>query len=374
MKGRRKMKKKIFLLAVVLLVIIAQMGFVNAADGAQGEFVYDNVAITTKVTTGTGTTLPTQSITYTFTQVTTDASVDALATTAHAISPITIALNTLSSPTNSNNSDEYTYLSTLTINPATFPHAGVYEYDVRCTTADSNGLDVNIGNDEYVLKIYIKNGVSALELGGITVADATQKVNAASGAANDFIFEHKYVKSAPVTITNQIEGLYANKTEDFTYNIEITVPSVADPTTIANQIKELQDVDASKVTIDNGVIKITGITLGDDDTLSLGDIPVGASVKVVDSGKNLYTPSYTYNSGNSSSGTKSQPLTVTQPVVDTTGANFVFTNTFDDTTTTPITGLILSNLPYILLVTISLFGIIILVIADKKRKEKLNNN
>ena len=64
-----------------------------------------------------------------------------------------------------------------------------------------------------------------------------------------------------------------------------------------------------------------------NETFDLPNLPVGTQISVTETGKPLYTPSYTFNSQNGGTGTKGSNLTATHDVDQTNGAIFVFTNT-----------------------------------------------
>jgi hypothetical protein len=278
-------------------------------------------------------------------------------------------------------------------------------YTVRITVA--NTTDGQYG-DLFIETITVE---TCLDAAGDEI-EVTAKVDPAPGDTNSFTFINYYTvtnentdptdpDSWTLAVSGDVAGGLANKSQYFPYSVTVnalTLPGVTGTTYKAYVVTEGTEENTYAVVNGDTEIGTDDNTEGGDDyfnfesgtprqlSLKPGQLlvfiglPVGSTYTAVDvlSGAgspyntapfNLYTASGTAN-GLEISGTPDlgQSLsTGSKPIVAGTGASAsaaVFTNTREET---PVTGVILNNLPYAGLILLALAGLALFA-ASKARK------
>lgn len=257
-----------------------------------------------------------------------------------------------------------------------FPHAGVYEYKVKETNEEDPTPNQTYDNfiydqKEYTLKIYVKNTENdALEIAEFKISD--QEGNKEDSLA----FENIYKKrgnadgDASLTITKETTGTYADKTKDFSFTITIWPSS----TETGEDINYTGNIGTNKITVPADGKTAVEFSLSDGDSLVFTELPAGTHYLVTEKGaQDGYTPSVYVTENNV---VTVQAKTAADSVdLASNGENdannlvgegensVVFTNTYQDIIPT---GIILNNLPFVILIGAAAAGFIAYVVVRRK--------
>ncbi len=258
---------------------------------------------------------------------------------------------------------------------AAFPHAGVYAYIITETAGANTGLDGNAaGSDsltyddqEYLMRVYVVNGQSGLEIQGITVENESgQKVG-----RPDILFTNTYVETAEaLKVKKQVAGSGGDRTKQFNFTVNFSAPSTIgtmadgsawDPTTINVTRK-----NASEQSITTNVtVNASGtatFTLAHNEEISFANLPVGATYTVQETGLagTGYTPSgqavQNAETRDALVGTRDRDFISNSAFVGENDNSYTITNTADDIT---ITGLVMNYLPVILLAVLAIAAVMV---------------
>lgn len=239
-------------------------------------------------------------------------------------------------------------------------HAGEYVYTV--TESKENPIsNVTYDTSSYTLRVYVINGTNGLEIEKITAEGA-------NGKTNKILFTNTYAKNdATLTIEKNTEGDYADKTRKFDFEITFTKSPMSDQTTFTGTI------GAQSVEYTAGQTKT--FKLADGEKLVFNNLPVGTTYMVKElAATDGYTPKVTV--------VENKTTTVTNKTVQETEAldtlkengknNLVgenenkvtFTNTYKDVA---VTGIVMNNLPFILLVAVAIVAFVSLAVIKRRR-------
>ena len=242
----------------------------------------------------------------------------------------------------------------------TWPHAGEYVYTV--TESKENPIsNVTYDNTSYRLRVYVINGTNGLEIEKITAEKANVKTA-------KILFTNTYAKNnATLTIEKNTTGTYADKTRKFDFEITFTKSPMSDQTTFTGTI------GAQSVEYTAGQTKT--FKLADGEKLVFNNLPVGTTYMVKElAATDGYTPKVTV--------VENKTTTVTNKTVQETEAldtlkengknNLVgenenkvtFTNTYKDVA---VTGIVMNNLPFILLVAVAIVAFVSLAVIKRRR-------
>ena len=241
--------------------------------------------------------------------------------------------------------------SSLGLDTANFPHAGVYEYtitEVADTYLEAANEEVVYSTEEYKLLVYVANdGEGGLEVVSVTAEDNTgvkqAKIN----------FTNVYRKDAALTISKVTEGEYADKTKEFDFTITLTRAATEDSSEMTVNAKLGDQV----VPVTYGVPY--SFKLADGDSLVFDSLPAGTRYTVTEVGvEDGYTPSYVLTENGqekpSVKGAEADDLAVENALVGENSNSVVFTNTEGSIV---VTGVIMNNLPFIILIAVAVAGI-----------------
>ena len=240
-------------------------------------------------------------------------------------------------------------------------HAGEYVYTV--TESKENPIsNVTYDNTSYTLRVYVINGTNGLEIEKITAEKA-------NGKTNKILFTNTYAKNdATLTIEKNTTGTYADKTKEFNFEITFTKSPMSDQTTFAGKI------GSKPVECTAGTAK--PFTLADGEQLVFHNLPVGTTYVVKElEASDGYTPSVTVVENKTTTLTNK---TVAQEgdALDTlkqdgtknlVGENenkVTFTNTHKGVVPT---GILMNNLPFILLVAVAIVAFVSLAVIKRRR-------
>ena len=249
-----------------------------------------------------------------------------------------------------------------------FPHAGVYEYTVKETAGDAEGITYD--STSYTMRVYVVNkGTGDLEVRDITV----EADEADNGKQDELSFTNTYRKNGSLTITKSTVGDLADKTKDFAFTITFSKSG----TESDNVASYTGKIDAEEVPCKIG--EETTFSLHDGESLVFENLPVGTRYVVTEAAAaDGYTPSVSVIENgvqNATSNATSEENELS--TADVNSSNLVgenenkveFTNTCDDV---PVTGLVLKNLPFLLLIVLPALALI-LPVAAKLRMKKRNH-
>lgn len=161
-----------------------------------------------------------------------------------------------------------------------------------------------------------------------------------------------------LVIKKLVEGDSADKTKDFTFKLTFTKASTDDQGTFVGQ------VGSTSYTFENGKEKT--ITLQHDQSLVFDNLPAGTRYKLVESGSQGYKATASYNENGvirNQTGTASADFTQTSILVGEKTNDNTITNSLPNVTPT---GLLIDNLPFILMIGLGLAGFVVL---SKKRRQ-----
>ena len=161
-----------------------------------------------------------------------------------------------------------------------------------------------------------------------------------------------------LVIKKVVSGATADKSKDFTFKLTFTKASTETSQSITGKIGE-----TSKTFVYG---QETTITLRHDQSLVFDTIPAGTRYKLVETGSQGYTASAAYKENGASknqAGTVSTNFTQDSILVGEKPNDNTITNNLPDVTPT---GLLIDNLPFILMIGLGLAGFVVL---SKKRRQ-----
>lgn len=241
-------------------------------------------------------------------------------------------------------------------------HAGEYVYTVKETKETVE--NVTYDEREYTLRVYVVNDENQLKVQQITAEGQDGKVN-------KIVFKNKYTKNnASLEIGKETVGAYADQTKKFNFKITFTKSPMSDQTTFIGMIGE------TPVECTAGVAK--EFQLGHGEKLVFQrNLPVGTTYVVEEIGAtDGYTP--TVNVIENGTSTVINKTVKENEALDTLKDNnnnlvgenenkVTFTNTYKDVA---VTGIVMNNLPFILLVAVALVAFVSLAVLKRRRMSR----
>lgn len=325
------MKKKIGALLFVVLMMITMTARVSAEEGSTGSA---DISVTKQLVIAEGTEVPDATFSFQVTKKTADAP-DA------TIQDISFT----STDEKGELSDRvYRIFKDSPVQFGTFPHAGVYEYEVKENNTNVEG--VTYSANTYALHVNVVNTDEGnLKISSIVVKKDGEK-------QDKMLFINKYVKRGnQLVISKKTEGTLADRTKTFQFKLMLMQP----PTETADQaVYEATVEDEGGVT---GTVNFTSgveatFTLRHGQKLTFTDLPAGTRYIVTEVGvEDRYVPSVLVTENGTArpvqNGGDAIDLSVNSALVGQNGENSaVFTNTYQET---PVTGLFTDNLPFLLM-------------------------
>jgi len=234
----------------------------------------------------------------------------------------------------------------------TFPHAGVYTYTVQETagkTSVENGT-VTYDGSVYTVRVYVRN----TENGGLAI----DQITAAKGAEGQEVkqseikFVNKFEKKTNLVVKKNTVGDLADKTKAFTFNVTFTKPATYDGSTFVSGNDTYTFGQEYTFTLADGGQKV------------FSNLPAGTRYVVTEVGSaDGYAPSVTVVENGKQTVNKTAADADSLATAETgktnlagEGTNTVtFTNTYKDV---PITGIIMNNLPFVILILAAAAGIV----------------
>lgn len=247
-----------------------------------------------------------------------------------------------------------------------YPHAGVYTFTVSEKKGDVTGMTYD--EKAYTVNVYVVNDGNSLKVDSITANDGTAKVT-------DMSFDNTYVKDSSLIIKKEVTGDQADRTKHFKFTINMTKASTDTRDSYTGTIVK---GDNCKVTHQDVVLTFdekgeatANVELCDGDKITFNTIAAGTRYTVTETGaKDGYTPSVAVveNGGaaqKATAKTETDGITADNKLIGEKANSVVFTNAYADT---PITGVIINNIPYVVLVAAAVCALVALVLINRRRQ------
>jgi len=279
-----------------------------------------------------------------------------------------------------------------------FPHAGEYIYEVvETATPVTPGLTYS--TTKYEVRVYVKNR-TVLPEGTFIYAVTVQEVDddrkpvegstkvdptpTEEGGGNDFRFINTYEKDTELTISKTVTGEYGDRTRKFNFPMTIKAASTVDTTTLQPYIGTVYDATNNptgvtvSVTANNPTPTVIQLAHGESIKF---DLPAGTVYTLTEDGTLGYKAQLslvendvpvasqtTTNVGDTliAKGNGDPDETgLTPMILAGEGTN---TATFTNAYTAPsVTGIIINNLPYIILIAVALIGFVLFLMGKRRR-------
>ena len=342
------MKKKILFATALMAVAMAMPAY---ADDEVPTITADTPQVTKHFVMAEGLAIPDETFSFTATAVTTDAPTATIADVSYA---------STDSYGNLTTENYYSIDKNAAITFGDFPHAGLYEYTVTETAGSTTG--VTYDDASYNLRVYVVNtNDGKLEVQTITAEKDDEK-------QSEIGFTNTYRKNASLTITKNTEGSMADKTKDFAFTITFTKSGTEDASVTSYTGK------IGEESIECEIGKETSFNLHDGESLVFDELPVGTRYTVTEVGaEDGYKPSVKVVENGVAQSERTAADNDSLSTADANATNLVgendnsatFTNTYDDI---PVTGLVLNNLPAVMLIAISAAALVLLPLCKRRRK------
>lgn len=260
------------------------------------------------------------------------------------------------------NNGKYVISKESAIQFEAFKHAGEYLYTV--TEQKENAEGVTYSTEKYTLRVQVANGEKGLFVKNITAEKGTDN-GTLGNKVNKILFTNTYRKNSSLIIEKHTVGELADKTKDFEFTITFTksATETQETPTYTGKIGE------ETVTVTAGQPKT--FYLHDGEKLVFENLPAGTKYVVTEKGvKDGYTASVKVTdngtSGTVSNGTDEQDLSSSAQgnYIGENENKVEFTNTYHDI---PLTGIIMNNLPFILLIGVAVLAFGTLAFVKRRR-------
>lgn len=269
----------------------------------------------------------------------------------------------------------------------TFTHAGEYEYKVTEAqtitghTLDADNETMQFSKAEYTMRVivnnkadgsgvYVKYVVVNRVLNDAGSADAAKVTPGDDVITNAFTFTNVFTREgslldgkSPLEITKTVTGDAGDKTKEFDFSL--TLKKAATESAAVTEYPAV--ITRADGTTENVTVQVdTAFTfkLKHGDNLSFKDsLPAGTRYTVAETAVTGYTTSAKVKENGGTEETISN-VTVTNKLV---GDHENYARYTNDKSVTPPTGIIINNLPFILLIGVAI-GAFALMIAAKRRR------
>lgn len=355
MKNKIIKKVSAVLLAGVMTMGLSVTAFAKTGTPTIGQADLDQTAkasITKNLELAEGLAVPNETFHFNIVKVTGDAP-------TAVIKDITYNQDDQKGPSDNG---KYTISKTSQIEFGEFPHAGQYEYKVTETAGQNN--KITYSKDEFYLRVQVVNANN----GKIYIKTITAEKGTETGVQENkvakILFTNVYRDNGSLTIEKKTEGKLADKTKAFKFTVKLEKSPTATEVNPTYQ----GEIGTRRVDVQPGIEK--DFELKDGEKLVFNNLPAGTKYIVKEKGvQDGYTPSVKVIANGverNAVGTEAEDL-VTSQEGDYVGQNenkVTFINTYNDV---PITGIIMNNLPFILLIVVA--GTAFVALAVLKRRK-----
>lgn len=228
---------------------------------------------------------------------------------------------------------------------------------------DENVKVEEIINDSHYTTKYKVGTDAEMESTTAAIPTATLSANQNSGTTVEFTNTYNIPKLNSMTITKSVTGEFGERTKEFAFSVTMTND---------------KGLDTSGVT--HSVTDLTNFKLRHGDSVTLGEIPIGTTITVTETGADEYETSATgHKDSIKTSGARTFTYTVEEQngkaVLKSTGANaaevkdnaITVENNFDGN---PDTGVLLDTLPYLILLAVAVAGGVLVVVRKRKHRDE----
>lgn len=247
-------------------------------------------------------------------------------------------------------------ITTAEIAAADYDSVGTYIYTFSETAGNTAGVTYN--SDTYRLYVTVMNGDAA---GTYKIGAAYVKKQGETGKIQEIVNTYQAGK---LQITKEVTGNVGDKNKVFDVNVTLTVEAgktVKAPVSIVANDGTAQDKAEIASSEWSGNQATVTVKVKNGTTVELKNLPVGVSYTVAEAPYNDYTTSYTQN-GTRLTGTPADTA------VRATATDTVVIKNHKDTTVD--TGVIISNLPYILILAAVAAGLVLFAAGKKRRADE----
>lgn len=371
--------KKLLALTLIMIVAVSMAVTTPLSAGA----ITGTAEIVKEVKVPGGVTMPTGSYEFVFTPITVKNSTTLLPPNVNNDTTndnkIVLTFDGTETPVVAGGYNVYTRNNTAIFADTTFPHAGIYVYEVEETastlTTVPAGYTMTYSQAKYSVEVYVENdGSGGLNISNFVVTEVNNQAGTPTGVKPlKMVFENTYSSDTQLAVSKQVKGNFADQTKDFTYTINIAgalTPSV-----------DARHIDATGASTMISIPAAGGtFTLKHDESIIFESLPVGATYVLTESGESGYTASAKVaDGGGVTLGTETgaagaavtvggaPATTLNTPIALVNGTNTAdWENAFSDTVAT---GVLMNMLPFIVLIIVAVGGFVGFVVM---RRRKLN--
>lgn len=370
MKGMKQLKAAV---AAGIMALSLFAGSVGAM--ATGAFSSDDIKVEKVLNVAEGITIPDLKFEFTVSKETDDAP-------DLKINPISFGSLDMSSVPHKVKSAGITNQDGDLLDGMDFPHAGSFEYTIEEKNSGEQTTDIEddvltYSAVSYTLKIDVKNlspdtpGGPEREISGIRIIGEDGR------KAQKIVFENTYTKNGntggeyALEIEKKTEGDYADLTKKFDFCITLT-KSPTEPESVEKCSGTILREDGAKEDMPFWYGTETEFQLAHGDKLVFETLPAGTKYVVTEKGETdgyvpsvsvkengLQKPKIAGTDGNDLSSAESERTNL----VGENENKVVFTNTYDET---PVTGIQLSQIPFLIMAGICVAGIVVYVTVRRK--------
>ena len=247
-----------------------------------------------------------------------------------------------------------------------FPHAGEYVYTV--TENKENAEGVTYSADKYTLRAQVANKQD----GGLYVKNITAEKGTNNGTGENkvdqILFTNTYRKNASLIIEKKTTGELADKTKKFDFTITFEKSATEGTLTDFTGTITRKGNTTEQLSCTNGKAEFR---LADGDRLTFTDLPAGTKYKVTEKG---VTDGYVAYVKVTDNGTQGMVINGTddKDLVTSANGNYIgekenkveFENRYNEV---PITGIIMNNLPFILMIGAAVVAFGTLSVIKRRR-------
>lgn len=355
-----KQKLAAFLLSFAMVLSMATVAFAAAPSaptvGTGTEQQEATVSVYKNLQVAEGVTIPDTSFEFEITPVTSDApnaAVNAIVYTS-ADTPVANKVNGVA---------VYEIEKQSPIHFDAFPHAGVFEYTVKEKLGSCPGMEYS--TEEYVLRVYVANNKEG-QNGGVYVQSITAE-NSRREKQDKLVFTNTYRKEAGLKISKQTNGALADQTKKFDFTIQFTKSATSDAAEFTGTI------NGTPQTFKVG--QPVKFQLAHGQELVFDALPVGTRYIVTEVGSaDGYTPKVTVvengvkltdKQGADDADLNSSAENSVGNLVGENTNEVAFVNEYHET---PITGVILNNMPFIILTGAAVLAFALLALLKRHNR------
>lgn len=252
-----------------------------------------------------------------------------------------------------------------------FTHAGVYAWTIK-ENPTQNTTGVGTFQDDpqvYTLIATVVNGDKGPEFSSFVIAKGDVNSTANTDKASAIEFDNKYTENTTenntdLTITKAVAGKQGDKSKQFEFTVTFTAPSVLPEGKTAADVLNAITATANGATVvkfdnaaDGATTRTITFTAADAQDVTFSNVLVGTTYSVQETAVDGYTPSWKATTNGTESASQANLL------IGENANNGTMTNTHSDVTPT---GLVINNLPFIMLGCVAVAGVVAYGAAKRK--------